>query len=307
VRFVIPILLSSVVVAERLPLIDVHLHAPAAGREPICAQPESWPSPTGQAPCSQKLTSPATDDLMLDATLRHLEEWNTTAITSGPPDQVDRWKRAGGKRIIPALGFRLPDKRPIDVLRGWFLSGRFAVLGEVTNQYNGIAPDDPLFEPYLALAEELDIPVGIHMGTGPPGAPYLGQKTYRARLGDPFLLEEVLIRHPKLRVYVMHAGWPLVDAMIAMLHSHPQLYVDTGVISWAAPTAEFYRHLKRLVESGHSSRVMFGSDQMSWPDAIPIAIEAVESAPFLTPQQKRDILFNNAARFFKLSRSSAPE
>ena len=81
-------------------------------------------------------------------------------------------------------------------------------LSEVTNQYGGIEPNDPAFEPYLALAEELDVPVGLHIGTGPPGAPYLGFDKYRARMHSPLALEEVLMKHPKLRIYVMHAGWP---------------------------------------------------------------------------------------------------
>jgi predicted TIM-barrel fold metal-dependent hydrolase len=46
---------------------------------------------------------------------------------------------------------------------------------------------------------------------------------------------------------------------------------------------------------------MFGSDQMVWPGAIEIAIANVESANFLTPEQKRDIFYNNAARFLRLS------
>ena len=46
---------------------------------------------------------------------------------------------------------------------------------------------------------------------------------------------------------------------------------------------------------------MFGSDQIIWPEAIRVAIEAVESADFLDPTQKRDIFYNNAARFFRLS------
>jgi uncharacterized protein len=32
------------------------------------------------------------------------------------------------------------------------------------------------------------------------------------------------------------------------------------------------------------------------------AIEAIEQAPFLTEEQKRDILYNNAARFLRLSK-----
>ena len=40
---------------------------------------------------------------------------------------------------------------------------------------------------------------------------------------------------------------------------------------------------------------------MVWPGAIEAAREAIDSAPFLTAEQKRDILFNNAARFLRLS------
>jgi hypothetical protein len=40
---------------------------------------------------------------------------------------------------------------------------------------------------------------------------------------------------------------------------------------------------------------------MIWPDTIRMAIETIESAPFLTDTQKRDILYNNAARFLRLT------
>jgi predicted TIM-barrel fold metal-dependent hydrolase len=55
------------------------------------------------------------------------------------------------------------------------------------------------------------------------------------------------------------------------------------------------------VEAGFGKRVMFGSDQMVWPGVIERAIEAIESAEFLSEAQKRDILYNNAARFLRLS------
>ena len=50
-----------------------------------------------------------------------------------------------------------------------------------------------------------------------------------------------------------------------------------------------------------AAAIMFGSDQMIWPDAIAFAVDGIESAPFLTPEQKRDILYNNAARFLRLT------
>jgi predicted TIM-barrel fold metal-dependent hydrolase len=45
---------------------------------------------------------------------------------------------------------------------------------------------------------------------------------------------------------------------------------------------------------------MFGSDQMIWPDAIGLAINGIESAGFLSEAQKRDIFYDNAARFLRV-------
>ena len=82
---------------------------------------------------------------------------------------------------------------------------------------------------------------------------------------------------------------------------YPNVHADLSTISWLISRPAFHRYLRALVESGLGDRLMFGSDQMNWPEAIDWAIEAFESAEFLTPQQKRDIYYNNAARFLRLS------
>jgi len=46
---------------------------------------------------------------------------------------------------------------------------------------------------------------------------------------------------------------------------------------------------------------MFGSCQMIWPETIKSEIESIESVKLLTKEQKRDILYNNAAKFLRLS------
>jgi predicted TIM-barrel fold metal-dependent hydrolase len=48
---------------------------------------------------------------------------------------------------------------------------------------------------------------------------------------------------------------------------------------------------------------MFGSDQMLWPEAISRGIEAIETARFLSVEQKRNILYNNAARFLRVEKT----
>jgi hypothetical protein len=238
-----------------------------------------------------------------EATLAEMKKWNyRKAVISGDTTAQWLWKKRNPDLFITGLemdGNNLPDTA---WLRDAFKTGKVKVLGEIAVQYDGIAPDSSILEPYYALAEEYNIPIAIHIGPGPPGAPYIGFPKYRMSLTNPLLLEEVLVRHPKLRIYVMHAGWPMADAMIALMYAHPQVYVDLGVIDWTRPVADFHDYLRRLVQVGFGKRIMFGSDQMVWPDAISIAIENILSAKFLTQEQKKDILYRNAERFLKIKK-----
>jgi predicted TIM-barrel fold metal-dependent hydrolase len=93
--------------------------------------------------------------------------------------------------------------------------------------------------------------------------------------------------------------------MLAVLYAHPQVYVDTGVIVYTQPRAGFYRYLQGLVDAGFGKRVMFGTDQMVWPGVIERSIAVIEEAPFLSASQKRDILYNNAARFLRLDETKS--
>jgi hypothetical protein len=273
------------------------------GRNPRWKPPEYFAETFGKANCRNPLTSAPDDETLRRRSIEYLVRYNIIAVTSGTASTVEQWRKSTPDRIIPGLMFRANDLPPIERLRALHRAGQLAVIGEIGAQYDGVTPNDPVLEPYFALAEELDVPVAIYMGPGPMGVPYLGMP-YRMKLSDPLLLEEVLVRHPRMRLYVMHAGWPLGDAMVAPLYAHSQIYVDTGVIDYTQPRAEFWAYLKRLVDAGYGKRIMYGSDQMVWPDAIPASLAAIETAPFLTNEQKRDILYNNAARFLRLDESS---
>jgi uncharacterized protein len=240
----------------------------------------------------------------MEATIEQMDRSNVVkAVISGDEGDFEaslRWKAKSPERFIVGYCFDNPAKADLAFIRKEAKAGRLHVVGEIAPQYEGIAPNDPLLEPIYALAEELDLPVAIHIGPGPPGAPYVGFPKYRMALSNALLLEDVLVRHPKLRLYVMHAGWPLINEMIGLLYAHPQVYVDVGVINWTQPRKEFHAYLRRLVDAGYGKRIMFGSDQMVWPEAIGLAVEAINSAEFLSAEQKADIFYNNAARFLRL-------
>lgn len=284
--------------STRQPIIDMHMHVYAAD--------ERWtlkvPNPANNQPMVA-----TNEQAHMAATIAEMDRCNIVkAVISGDGGGYDaslRWKAKSPERFIVSYSFDDPSKANVEFIRKEAGAGRVHGIGEIGPQYEGIAPNDSVLEPFYSLAEELDLPVAIHIGPGPPGAAYVGFPKYRMALSNALLLEDVLVRHPKLRLYVMHAGWPLLDEMIGLLYAHPQVYVDVGVINWTQPRKEFHAYLRRLVDAGYGKRIMFGSDQMVWPEAISLAVEAINSADFLSQEQKTDIFYNNAARFLRLSDS----
>ncbi len=188
-------------------IIDMHMHARTAafyGPPPLtmCAPVERMPrwdqrKPMWQdgspPPCNTPMMSPMTDDDLLHQTVEIMERHNIVGVLGGSPELVAEWMKAAPGRFIPALDVRfeaqgpetaemfapMPPGAPRRVLTGdeirrLHAAGAFRVLGEVANQYAGIAPDDERLEPLWAMAEELDIPVGIHIGGAEPGTPFTG-------------------------------------------------------------------------------------------------------------------------------------
>ena len=47
---------------------------------------------------------------------------------------------------------------------------------------------------------------------------------------------------------------------------------------------------------------MYGTDFMMWPRLFETSMGVIEHAQYLSEDQKRDILFNNAVRFFRLDK-----
>ena len=274
------------------PIIDMHMHTglphPVPPGAPALCRPE---------PCKGDVGATVDPTELLRKTMEMMDQYNIVkGFVSGVDiDIVKEWKMADSARFI-ASPFILQTGSPDPyTLRQAYESGYLGGLGEIGTQLTGLAPNDPKLEPYFALAEEFDLPVLIHtLGIGPymPG--------FRSANGNPLLLEEVLVRHPNLRLYVENAGFPYREEMIAMMYQYPQLYVDVSTITWVIPREAFYDYLKALIRAGLGKRIMFGSDQMVWPEKIGEAVESIRKAPFLSEAQKRDILYNNAARFLRL-------
>jgi hypothetical protein len=283
----------------RPPIIDMHMHAFR-----VMAGPDGKPLPVPCAPqpCQSTPALATSDDSVFRLTVEAMDRYNIVKgfLSSDNLPNLYRWVEAAPSRFLPSPFIWRPGEPSIQELRREYAAGRLVAMGEIGTQYNGLSPADTALEPYFALAEELDVPVHIH--TLGFGAPLPG---FRSAAGNPLLLEGVLVRHPRLRLFVEDAGYPFLPEMIAMMYQYPQLYADLATISWIIPRDAFHDYLRALVRAGLGKRIMFGSDQMQWPEAIGRAIDGIESATFLTAAQKRDIFYNNAARFLRLAPSPA--
>ena len=284
-------------IAQRSPVIDIHLHS-------YTAVPAGMRADWADRPDAQSLVVPASAEEHMRATLAEMDRYNVVlGVVSGPEASLRTWHEAAPGRFIGGafIGEDGLPEHSVDELRALVEEGTVGVLGELGLQYEGIAPNDPRLDPYYDYLQASGVPFALHTGLGPPGGPHSFAPAFRASLGRPLLFEPVIATRPGLRAYLMHAGWPYLEETKAMMYVYPDLYADVGVLAWALTQEAFYTALRDLVEAGFGDRILFGTDQMLWPGAIGIAIEAVEGAPFLSEEQKRAILYDNAARFLNLS------
>lgn len=266
-------------------LIDMHVHA--------------WQSP------------PQTDAFkrsFLDAfTAFHLQR----AVVSGPaaaamaaaelaPGTLLVGVADGAGSILPS-----PAEFATSVQRG-----RIAVLGELDGAWDGEPLTATRLEEYLSEAESSGTPVAVFTGVAPPGT-HKQFPNYRMQFGRPAVVEPILARHPRLRVYLMQAGWPFLAETIAFMYLHPGVYVDIGNLSAnpAIPVDEFHAYLAALMRAGLGKRVMFGSglDVTEWAGGIGAKVRAIEDAPFLSASERTDIFFANAERFLTPEGATFPQ
>lgn len=272
---------------ERGPLIlDMHLHA--------------LPAPGGaSAPCPEAGGACASPDAAVHRqTQAQLRRYNVIGLAavqdSGQPmpspEALATEARTPGHLALDPLRLDAATEARVQALRA---SGQLTLLG-LRRPAAEMALDDPRMEPLWQLATRVDLPVGLHLGS---------QTATGAELEA---LQRVLARHPQLRLDLVHGAQPLSEALLAVLDAHPQVYLDMGQLVAGQDRSAFYRDLQAILGAGLGDQVMFGSGSPAWPASIGASIDTVRRAPFLDDGQKRDIFYNNAARFLRLERQPAP-
>jgi predicted TIM-barrel fold metal-dependent hydrolase len=156
---------------------------------------------------------------------------------------------------------------------------------KLTPTYSFFRPDQHQLYAYLAVAEELQVPVLAHTGSSIfPGA--------RIDYGDPLIHDDVVRDFPNLTIVMAHGGrgfW--YEAAAWLVERHANLYIDVAGL----PPQNLPRFFPNLEAIAH--KLVFGTD---WPGIPSYAnnIAAIRSLP-LPEDTKEGILGGNAARILR--------
>jgi predicted TIM-barrel fold metal-dependent hydrolase len=181
----------------------------------------------------------------------------------------------------------------VTAIRDWGFRG----VGEL----GGVDPLDTRCDAIYRTCVELDVPLLVHTGIGLP--------RFLLKHGTPLVVEEVANRHPALKVVAAHAGVPWIPETIAVAARNENVWLDVSSLPKAHARA-IDAVLSLALAHGLEDRVLFGSD---YPVVDPAAyVRSVRRAgappllrwliglPAITPEVRRKILGENAARLLKI-------
>jgi len=186
-------------------------------------------------------------------------------------------------------------------------------LKGVGELYPHIGPWDPGDEkifPIYAKAEELGVPIMIHLCT--EGGPVFNDQRY----SDPYLIDPVLRAFPDLNMIICHMAGDRVGALFTLMHARPNLHAEMNGVStpWYGlfDSVVTPQHImKKFLERGFGTRLLWSTDVQAPYNSdfeknkvrghikdnhVVKLLEEIGASE----EDKTNILGNNAARLFKL-------
>jgi predicted TIM-barrel fold metal-dependent hydrolase len=187
------------------------------------------------------------------------------------------------------------------------------------------ALDDPAWEPLWSCLEDLDVPLGIHEGSGFPGPQFGADRSdnflYQHMISHPFehmvallhlICGGVLDRHPNLRVLFLEAGCGWLPFWLERMEHHHDEWGFLSVPLSMRPTEFFKRQC--FVSADIEETAAFaatvaclGADNLCWSTDYPHPdhewdgmAKGFLARTDITDGQKLQIVGGNAVRAYKL-------
>jgi len=202
-------------------------------------------------------------------------------------------------KVVAGLPFTTLSPAILDEVREYLRQGSIRGL-KLYPGYEPYFPSDHALEPVYALAEEFGVPVMIHSGdTFTPGG--------KLKYAHPLNIDEVAVDHPGVNFIICHLGNPWIRDCMEVVYKNKNVYTDiSGLVlgDFSDRFESFMRkQLQEMLEYGvEPDKVLFGTD---WPLAsMESYLEFIEELG-IPERERRKIMWDNAARLFKLSPSDS--
>ena len=117
--------------------------------------------------------------------------------------------------------------------------------------YAGFDPRDAICEPVYRYCQDRGLPILFHTGTTFNRDAPLG-------FSRPWLLDEVAIRFPGLRIVMAHLGHPFFEECLVVIRKHPHVYADIAALYYRP--WQFYNMLITAQEYKVMHKLLFGTD-----------------------------------------------
>jgi predicted TIM-barrel fold metal-dependent hydrolase len=166
--------------------------------------------------------------------------------------------------------------------------------------YEQFYPNDPGLEPVYRLAEEYDVPVMIHSGdTFTPGG--------KLKYAHPLHVDEVAVDHPNVNFVICHLGSPWFRDCMEVVYKNKNVYTDISGLVLGDFSDRFESYMEKqlqemLIYGVEPDKVLYGSD---WPIASMESYVQFMEEMRLPERDRRKIMWENAAKLFKLSESDS--
>ncbi|KAF9581040.1 hypothetical protein BGW38_002092 [Lunasporangiospora selenospora] len=178
-------------------------------------------------------------------------------------DMNQRYGR-GQRRVASGLATVMPgEPDAVEILTEAFTTYNLAGI-KMHSHVQCIAANDPSMDEVYETCVRFQKPCLIHAGKSPNSH---GYKVDADKICDVSIIEDVLQRHPNLRLCVPHLGMHQYQEYFDLLDRYPNLYLDTTVALGAfmnshEETKGLFRFLQTMFLQ-YSDRIFFGSD---WPN-----------------------------------------
>ncbi len=167
-------------------------------------------------------------------------------------------------------------------------------------------PGDPRCFPVYEMMQDYGLPILFHTGSGPA--------CLSDRYSNPYLVDEVAVHFPNLKIVLAHAGRFWYEDTLTMMRRHgPNIYVDisanTGKATGYGLLLALLVAIKEVV--GHLKQVLFASDYPWYmPEYMAGLLRQAQDASRVLPEplnitdsDMQGILDGNARRLLGLSLS----